>query len=86
MVGLLTGLIGYLAFGTERGEDFRDNLREKFEEARETLYKEGLIESADMSIPEVVEVLREKAETLFETATKSKSLPKPKKREKFRGL
>ncbi|GEM_PF-5599646 len=85
MVGVLAGIIGYLAFGTDKGEDFRKNLRDKLEEARKILYQEGVIDAPDMPLPEVVAALREQAEALLEAAAKSKAGVSQKK-EKFRGL
>ncbi len=86
MVGLLTGMIGYLAFGTDKGEDFRRNLREKLEEARKILYQEGVIDSPDLPLPEVVAALRQQAESLFKAASKNQPGSKSPKDEKFRGL
>lgn len=84
MAGMLAGVFGYLAFGTAKGEDFRGVIKERLEEARALLYEEGIIDSPDMPLPEVVAAIRERAEAVFDAASKS-SNPTTKKSKKFKG-
>ncbi len=86
-VGVAAGVIGYLVFGTEKGEHLRTNFKQKLDEAKARLYEQGLIESPDISLSELIVVLQTQAQVLIDGMPQKKGSAKPRKKsKKFKGV
>jgi gas vesicle protein len=86
-VGIVAGLVGYLLFGTEKGSELRVSFRKKIDEVKSRLYEEGMIESTNISLPELIAVLQEQAQAIVDGLPKKKPVAGGKKRGKrFKGV
>lgn len=85
-VGAVMGVLGYLMYGTSRGKELKSNFQKEFEKIRSTLYEEGVIESPDASIIEIVASVQQNIQTIIDGMPKQKRTYAKKSQKKFKGV
>lgn len=83
-VGILAGALGYAMFGTKRGKVVRERLAEEWEEAKQKMAEDGVVDAAEKGFGEYFGHLKSKLMTVMEEAQtefaeKSKKDAKTKK-------
>jgi gas vesicle protein len=91
--GLFAGAMGYFLFGTEKGEELREQLSQEWESAKNDMAEAGVIDQSH-TIRDVVNLVLNKINTEIEanqqsaSSTKThKNTPREKKStKKFKGI
>lgn len=79
-VGLFAGAAGYFLFGTDKGKKVTERLSDEWENAKEKLADEGVIDNPNLSLREVVgQVLNQVKERIEIPATESSKAGKASK-------
>lgn len=82
-LGAVVGVVGYLAYGTNKGKDIKAKLRDEFDRVQELLYEEGVTESPDASIMEIIAAVQEQAQAVIDGMPQKKRSYTKKKPKKF---
>lgn len=53
-LGLFAGAVGYFLFGTDKGKSFREDISQEWDEAKEKMVQEGVIENKDANLRDVI--------------------------------
>lgn len=89
--GLFAGAMGYFLFGTQKGEEMRQQISQEWEQAKEEMVKSGVVESKH-SIRDVIDLMLAKVAANIEEANQATTAKTHKqhreKREtkKFKGV
>lgn len=85
-MGTVVGIIGYLVYGTSRGEDLKKNFQKELDKIRELLYHEGVIESKDANLIEIISAVQNQAQNLLDGMPQKKRIYVKKSNKKFKGV
>lgn len=85
-IGALVGVIGYLVYGTSRGENLKENFQKELDRIRKILYREGLVETKNASFVEIMSVIQNQAQGLLDGMPKKKRTYAKKSNRKFKGV
>lgn len=85
-VGAVAGIIGYLVYGTSRGEDLKKNFQKELDRIRGLLYQEGVIDSQEASLMEIIAAVQDQAQGLLDGMPKKKRTYAKKANKKFKGV
>lgn len=84
-LGAVVGVVGYLVYGTSRGKDIRAKLQDEFERVQALLYEEGVTDSPEASLMEVIAAVQEQAQAIMDGMPQKKRSYSKKKPKKFSG-
>jgi gas vesicle protein len=77
-LGLFAGAIGYFLFGTDNGKKVRTDLNKEWNEAKEKLAEEGIIEDPHTSFRDMVSAFFNKILSVSPTTSGKKPVTKKK--------